>query len=227
VVRILPVVSLVFSLFLLGCPPIEGVFDLSELPAARYGESYSGRVAIEDYDGAASFTLVSGSLPDGLTFNEAGVVEGTPTWAGNFELTVLATGMKRVDDFQDTVTLRVLADEVEGTFLGYEHGQVNNMTERFGMMTDVWVRLTGTGVDGVQSWTMDPGIYLPGDNGTEERGWGDDVRIGDVDFEDLEMEFSNWVATNDPVLHDYVPNDGGTLGKLRPVFQTPPMKKRT
>jgi len=69
------------------------------------------------------------------------------------------------------------------------------MTAEFDLMTDIWVRAEGGGVEGVQSWTMDPGLYSFGPNNVAEGGYGDDVRIGDLSFSDLDIEFYDWEET--------------------------------
>ena len=188
----------VLTVFVSGCQKLPGLYDLSGLTVARYNEPYQGQIAIEDYSGPAQYSLVEGSgeLPPGLELDEAGRVTGTPTYVGTWTFEVLATlSSKKIDDFSDEVSLIVTAEYVEGVFLGYEHDQVNNMTEELGLMTDVWVRVSGGGVEGMQNWTMNPGLYLPGVNGQAERGYEDDVRIGDIAFEELEVESFTWEPT--------------------------------
>lgn len=203
------------ALSLSACPPIAGVFDLSGLPDGAYGVEYSGSVAIQEYDGPASYTLIDGNLPPGLEFNEAGTVTGTPEYAGLVTLTVLASNMKRVEDFQETVSFNISAEGVDGAFIGYVHDQYTNMTEESAMaptgpqrMREMWVRVAGVGEAGMSEYTIQPGIYLPGPNGLPEKGQDDqmiagqydDVRIGDLEFADLEIEFFGW----DPTYEDYV-----------------------
>ena len=211
---VLPLVAFV-CLTLTACPPIEGIFDLSGLPDGQYGEVYTGKVAIAEYDGPAAFTLVSGELPAGLAMDEAGNITGTPEYAGPVTLTVLASGMKRIEDFQDTVTFSITADHLPDAFLGYFHDQLTNMTERSALapggpqrQREMWVRVAETGQEGMTEWTIRPGIYLPGPNGVPEKGQDDqlidglydDVRIGDIDFGDLEVAFGGW----SPTYEDYL-----------------------
>ena len=193
--------ALVFS----GCTRTDGAFDLSDVPDGTYGEAYSGQVQVTDYSGPARFTLVSGELPPGLDMDEGGNITGTPTYGMQVELTVLSQDMTQVEDFQDVVSFRIDAEGVEGAFLGYEHDQINNMTGFDGWMRDFWLRASGGGVEGLDSWSINPGVYLPGPNGIAERGQSDgledglydDVRIGDVAFSDLEVDFSGWEPTEE------------------------------
>jgi hypothetical protein len=201
--RILSIVpALGAALLLAGCPPItDAVFDLSQVVDASYGQPYEAFVTVVDYDGPARFTHGSGLLPEGMSLNEAGRLAGTPMELGDFEITVLASDMKRVEDFVEPVTLRVLPPE--DAFLGYEHDQINNMTAQGGFMRGIWVRVNGAGEEGQESWTMNPGVYLPGVNNIAEDGQDDaleegrfdDVRLSTLDFSELEIFYSGWEAT--------------------------------
>lgn len=192
-----------------ACGPGQGrlgggdpALDLSELPDGTYGVEYQGRIRIQDYGGAVSLTQTGGSLPPGLAMDEAGRVTGTPEYIGEFSWDVLASGMNGVADFTGTVTMEVSAEGAEGVFLGYEHDQLNNFDQIGGRMRDIWLRPNGTGEDQF-TYTLNPGIYAAGPNGQPNRGRGDDIRIGDLTSADLEWTLGEWVATSDPVLHEY------------------------
>lgn len=198
------------ALLLAGCPPIDGVFDLSGLPDGEIDASYSGQLAISEYDGPVSYTLISGDLPEGLSFNEAGAVTGTPTaGADPVELVVLASDMRRVEEFQATIQFSIHAPEDADAFLGWDHNQVTNMTERFNrsgggqmpLQRDVWVRVAEGGIAEMWEYEIELGMYTAGENGEPEQGEDhelrtnrfDDVRIGDVGFSVVEVEYSNWI----------------------------------
>lgn len=180
-------------------------FDLSTLPSGTYGVEYDGRLQVQDYGGAVSLTQTGGELPPGLSLDEAGFVTGTPEYIGTFTFEALASGMQGVDDFTGDVSISISGDGVEGAFLGYEHDQLNNFDDIGGRMRDMWVRVSGTGLD-QWSYTLNPGIYVAGPNGQNNRGRADDVRIGDLTSADLEWTLGEWEATNDPVLHEYEPD---------------------
>jgi len=183
---------------LAACPPGEPPeFDFSNLSDARFGEAYEAQIYLLDYTGPVAFTQVGGELPPGLAMNEAGSISGTPEYLGTFSFEVLASGLDRFEDTIGTVSINVVAvgETLTAIFVGYEHDQVNNMTERLDLMRDIWLRVTGGGVEGLDSWTMNPGLYLPGPNGVNNGGDIDDVRIGDVLFSELTVDFSNWEAT--------------------------------
>ena len=205
-VSLLHVVLLSLGLSLLvGCPSgsddddgSDPTLDTSGLAVATYGSAYAGVVGVTDYDGPARYEINVGELPPGLEMNEAGAVTGTPTWAGSWDVEILVTGLDGMDDFAGPATVVVSAAGVADAFWGYEHDQFNNMTERYGMMENIWVRLTGVGVTETSSWTMNPGIYLPGEDGQAENGAGDDERIGDLDFESLSIQVvDTWVPFAD------------------------------
>ena len=204
------------ALLVSACPPIDGALDLSGIPDGLYDTPYTGQLQVLEYDGAVRFDPVSGVLPEGLTMDIAGAISGTPTEIGTYEVTVLATGMKRVEDFQGTVSLTIAAPE--GAFLGYEHSQLNNMVNLAqavpgGLMREIWVRASEAGEQTQQVFVINPGVYLPGVNLLAEKGQTDegiagrydDVRIGDVAFSDLELEFFGWKATRQEW---YDPNSG-------------------
>ncbi len=179
--------------------------DLSGITVARYNEPYQGQIAIRAYSGPVLYSLATAEdespLPPGLSFDEAGRITGTPTYVGTWDFQVIASGMTGVQDIEETVSLTVTAQYVEDVGIGYEHDQVNNMTDEFDLMSHIWLRVEGGGVEGTQSWTMNLGLYTPGANEIAEGGYGDDVRIGDLSFSDLEIEFYDWEATG-PVSAD-------------------------
>jgi hypothetical protein len=180
---------------LAGCPAptTPPTLDTSGVPGGTYGVDYEGALALTGYDGAAAFTINSGSLPQGLTMDAAGRITGTPSWVETQTVEVLVSGLDGVDDLVGDVTVSIDADGLD-VELGYEHDQTNNMTELMGFMKNIWLRVDGSGTGEQQDWTMSPGLYLAGDDGVHEDGYGDDVRIGDIDFRELDWTFTNWVA---------------------------------
>lgn len=65
--------------------------DPTTLPAATGGVAYSQTITASGGNGTYTFSLSSGALPAGMSVNSAGVLSGTPTVAGTFNFTVLAT----------------------------------------------------------------------------------------------------------------------------------------
>jgi hypothetical protein len=64
----------------------------SALPVFTRNAAYSTSVsATEDESGAITYSLISGSLPTGLTLSSAGLISGTPTSSINTSFTIRAT----------------------------------------------------------------------------------------------------------------------------------------
>ena len=95
--------------------PVEAQFTLTiglsfnetTLQNGRTGESYSARVDTAQGAGEISYTLKEGSaLPEGLTLSENGVISGTPSKAGDYTFTVVASAEGKVGD-EITLTLHI------------------------------------------------------------------------------------------------------------------------
>ncbi|WP_426702276.1 putative Ig domain-containing protein [Rhodanobacter sp. Col0626] len=61
------------------------------LPSAQAGASFSQQVTAAGGDGSYTYTITTGSLPAGISLSSAGLLSGTPTAAGTFNVTVEAT----------------------------------------------------------------------------------------------------------------------------------------
>ncbi|WP_223884626.1 putative Ig domain-containing protein [Micromonospora craniellae] len=83
------------------------VITSAEPPLGTAGQAYSFRFTAEG-DSDIRFGLAAGALPDGLVLDPDGVLSGTPTVAGSFDFTILATGTATSDT--DEVSLVVYPD---------------------------------------------------------------------------------------------------------------------
>lgn len=193
-----------------GCGEAPALSTTS-LPQGQYQVPYSFALELGDYAGPARFDLVGGGLPDGIALDAAGSLAGTPEEAGIYGFDVLISGLRGGGDVGATLELTVSAAEVAGSFVGFEPGQLNNMIDLQDSpgvvyMDNIWVRVAGTGEDGMQEYSLqDPGIYLPGDDGVAQAGFGDDERIGDLSLSAVDFEFSGWEPT---IEERSYPNEG-------------------
>ena len=73
--------------------PVCPVITLAPLtlPLGRVGVAYSQQITASGGTGPYVFTVLSGTLPAGLTLSSAGLLSGTPTAAGSSTVTIRAT----------------------------------------------------------------------------------------------------------------------------------------
>jgi hypothetical protein len=76
--------------YTLTIDPTPGI-TTTALPPWTLNRAYSEAVLADGGTGALTFTLVSGSLPPGLSLSAAGLLSGTPTTAGTASFTVAAS----------------------------------------------------------------------------------------------------------------------------------------
>ena len=72
-----------------GCPPIT--LSPAPLPVGRVDVAYSQQITATGGTGPYTFTVVSGTLPVGLTLSSVGLLLGTPTTLGASPITIQAT----------------------------------------------------------------------------------------------------------------------------------------
>ena len=84
--------------------PVPPTITTTSLPDGTTGKFYSQTLSA---DGTAPMTwlLTSGSLPDGLNLNSAGVISGTPTVVNTFNFSVMATNIAGNDTRSLTITI--------------------------------------------------------------------------------------------------------------------------
>jgi hypothetical protein len=72
-----------------GCPVIT--LAPPTLPVGQIGVAYSQQITASGGTGPYTFSIVSGSLPVGLTLSASGLVSGTPTTAGSSTVVIQGT----------------------------------------------------------------------------------------------------------------------------------------
>jgi len=91
-----------------GGPPADLVITTTSLPAGNVGVAYSQAIAATGGVPAYSWSVISGSLPGGLSLGSStGVVSGTPTAAGTSYFTVQVSDSQQPAD-TDTQALSIV-----------------------------------------------------------------------------------------------------------------------
>jgi hypothetical protein len=88
----------------------------ASLPGGVVGAAYSQPIAVSGGTTPVTFTS-TGSLPPGLTMNSSGVISGTPTAAGSFDFTVVATDAGQVAA-RKPFTIAVALPQVSSVTIG-------------------------------------------------------------------------------------------------------------
>lgn len=125
----------------------------AQLPDGKVGVAYSQTLASTGGDGSTTWSIVSGSLPDGLEIDPAsGEIGGIPGASGTFDFTVRASGG---DGQTDERALSITVDAAEGVTItttslpDAERGTPYSET------------LTASGGDGTFTWARTGGDELP------------------------------------------------------------------
>jgi len=82
---------------LVGCGPKLAITTTS-VPGGTEGEAYTATLGATGGTGEYTWSVASGTLPDGLSLSSAGAISGTPTAAGTFDFT------GQVNDGKNTLT---------------------------------------------------------------------------------------------------------------------------
>ncbi|MBE2286008.1 MAG: putative Ig domain-containing protein, partial [Prosthecobacter sp.] len=130
------------------------------------GTSYTHNFTASGGTAPYTFTLISGSLPPGLSLASNGTVSGSPTTLGSYTVTIRASDQYNCLSSTSSVTFLV-----KGMALGNQ----------------VWVDMNDDGLrgsmeSGVPNLRME--LWSPGLNGVANNGGGDDVMIGSAVYTD-------------------------------------------
>jgi len=141
-------------------PPPISIVTPANLPGATLGTAYSAE--LEATGGAPPYTwsIVSGSLPDGLSMGASGVVGGTPKAAGTFSFRVRVrdtAGDSAERDFTIEVAFPPLQSDITG--LPDETEPADSQTAQVTLGAPYPVELTGT-----LTLTFVPDATVPADD---------------------------------------------------------------
>lgn len=118
------------------------------------GQAFSGSVSATDPDGTSvTYTLVSGTLPSGLTLNgSTGAISGTTSLISSdttSSFTIRATSNSQTQDRSFSITvldsMTVTGSSTSGNNNAYTTAQTNNQIQRQGSGNTKTITITGTG----------------------------------------------------------------------------------
>ncbi|HUK15634.1 MAG TPA: putative Ig domain-containing protein [Bryobacteraceae bacterium] len=132
--------------------PAPLTITTSSLPNGMAGASYSQTLAAGGGTGGYTWSISSGSLPQGLTLSAAGTISGTPSAAGNFSFTV------QVKDSSGAAATKPLSITVNPPPLTITTSSLPN-----GMAGSSYSQtLTASGGTGAYTWSISSGSLPPG-----------------------------------------------------------------
>jgi hypothetical protein len=79
------------SAFTIHVLPLPPAVTTAQLPRGIIAHAYSGSLAAQNGTPPYTWSISSGTLPDGLVLDSQGEISGTPTAAGTFPFTILVT----------------------------------------------------------------------------------------------------------------------------------------
>jgi len=193
-VRLLPFLVLPLA----GCPGggVDSGFEVvtTGLNPAEVGHGYEAQLAVsEGADGAVTWTVSAGELPEGMALGPDGLLSGDPMRVGTFGFLVLAVDAA---GGQAVVALVLEVGWREGEVsLGVDPGEVNNMCldddgdNARDLMCGPWVRVADAGNPGQDVRALTPTLVWWGDNEIPEDGQGDDVAVGELEAAEVAWGF--------------------------------------
>lgn len=123
------------------------VVTTSSLADGTVGDAYAAQLEASRGDGSYAWALIDGALPDGLSLDGDGAIEGTPSAAGTFSFTVEVTSAGLSDEAELSITIEAAPVEIATTSL--PDGTVGAGYSQ---------TLEATGGDGVSyEWSVDSG----------------------------------------------------------------------
>jgi uncharacterized protein (TIGR03437 family) len=104
----------------------SGALDITNItiPPGAVGNPYNVTLAGTGGVAPVAYTILSGTLPAGLTLGSNGVISGTPTAAGSFPIVIRATDAASATS-QLAATLRILASTLAISSSGLANAQLN------------------------------------------------------------------------------------------------------
>lgn len=151
------------------------IIKTKDLPAGVEGEMYYASINVDNANGAVSYAITKGALPDGLVMNNQGSISGISTKAGtyNFTVTIQDQSSSASRDFTINVSsgsgcdIRILSDGCPNAHMNRAYsfqfqtaGDGDITYSLAGGTLPAGLTLSGSGLlSGTPASTNSPGIY--------------------------------------------------------------------
>ena len=137
--------------------PVPLRITTSTLGAVEYRQTYRLQIALSGGTGSATWSVIGGALPAGLTLDPSGAVSGIPQAIGAFAVTVRAVDANWPDTYAEAgLTLLVSAPALGVTVSASPSAQVGVPYQGMGAVSG----LVGNAAWGVSAGALPPGVGL-------------------------------------------------------------------
>lgn len=152
-----------------GGPGPLTIVSTSPLGAGTVGSVFSRQLIATGGQTPYTWSLISGSLPDGVGLNPSGIVGGTPTATGTFDFTV------KVTDAQSATAQKALSITIIAPATGYDAQFVSQSVPATLQQSQVFIVTIRWLNTGSTVWNGGTGFAIISQNPAHNVDWGGDT----------------------------------------------------